>query len=140
MRFQFASQLTDEARATFAERLLRLRDALLVLPPESYDHSFYKCATTCCALGWAASLPDQFGGLELQFREGRTEGYMRLVPTNPAHLDEEVAADAYFGPGAYEAIFSQFAFGDNLDDFVTRDHVAARIARFARRRFVEQRA
>lgn len=63
------------------ENLLKLADLLDRVPPKKFDMYSYgtasgpveraRCATACCALGWATAIPEF--GLELRASRGRYE-------------------------------------------------------------------
>ena len=87
----------------FARRLTQL-EALLThkVTDEQYDHSGYHA----CALGHAAMNRNIFRGLNMN-----TNADGVLTDDDGNHIGYAPRpADAYFGPGAYYAIFQSFGY------------------------------
>lgn len=120
-----------------AVRCEKLADHLAALPKREYGHGAFIrevenedfCGTVCCALGHAASVRDQkFPGLLVTI--DRSRSWPRLDWEDGASLVQR--ADAYFGPDAYNRIFSDTDETYNLDsDHVTVGMVVKRLRKFA---------
>lgn len=145
----FADNLTERQRRTFANRLAKLRGLLLDLKPEAYNHGTWlspkghhasaasaikECGTVACALGHAvARRSTDFRSLPLHFA---SNGYFdfRLNPDEPGCTQEQ-AADSYFGPGVYEAVFE----GDAVPHRRAKGKSAVKTTVKNIERFMEQR-
>lgn len=147
-RYPFASQLTERQRATFAERLLRLRNVLLSIKPSEYKHDSWvrrmggpNCGTVACAAGHAMARPSEFRGLGIRVVKSGLYGYAFLNSHDELIDDMGDKMDGYFGAGADAHIFQNFAYAnkEGILPFpprnIGRDQVTKRITKFVRETF-----
>lgn len=153
-KYDFASDLTERQRKTFAERLLRLRGLLQSLSPKQYIHEEWvrtlgpeaskgkTCGTVACAMGHAAANPVMFPTLNLKVRLSDYSwadpgDFVIVTKDGRDDVHESVWAGDYFGEYAYNDIFLGEVF-DGYDDFdatVTRGMVTRQLAKLARERY-----
>ena len=131
--FERNDTLSQEERKLYTGRLLKLHQIIA----DNHENTHYRhqlwvytgnttskqthCGTAACAMGHAMIFADQFEGFDPNiYMRG---SYSWEWPDN----DEMMKASAYFGPQAFEHIFSWNAFGEGRVFDITREEALERI-------------
>lgn len=136
-------------KKTGNRRLLKLAEFLEKLPRKKFDYTHwyraqssdaYKCGTTACAIGWAATMPEfKRLGLKINVRDGCDviNGYEKVpvkvgTPVCGGYQEEAVAIPL-FGLADDEALDLFFPKTTN-EDRATPKYVAKKIRKFVKAR------
>lgn len=147
-KYEFASELTERKRKTFAIRLLTLVNLLKTVPSKQYRHQTWvtknnpghPCGTVACSLGWAVVMKDKlFPELQLEVRSAplACSGW-GIGPTEKSSGRRE-AATAYFGEHVFSHVFLGDVFLEERScasiDGVKKSDVIRLLKRIAKQRY-----